>query len=574
MLCLILGLVCNVAWAQPTASPAPSDGKWAEGTTWYQIKTKSGFYLRGDNLDENGNVQMPNSSSLDKAALWCVVGDATNGYTFYNMAVGAETPMCMNNSTSRAQFVALGTDGYTAFFDFVDSQKTDASNTYWCVRKHDGTNNTYYWNPQGDPMQLTYWNASGATNDNGSAFLFTEVELDLSKFSTEASPKWFSVEFKTGGHFLTDKGNGNNLVTAAAADGNEEYWMFIGDCFGFKMKSRLGNYVCYGDNRFKTTNDATAASELIFVAGKTEGTYELQRVGSNNCMNQNGGTGVGAQLGEWTKYDPNNPFYLNEVEISTIAPVFSDANNETWFMIRFANGGNHLASNGAGDKAITAAMRNVKSQWWKFVGTKDKFQLVSKDGRYATIKSGQATNGQTGNLLHMVSSPDANGFSIVASANATYPDSYEIVWNGASGKSFNQWGGTDAGMSVGLWDTGNNGNPLYIYKPSADLVSPFDIEGISSYTPESPLTLWYKNAASNMNVSDQWMEYSLPIGNGQFGASIFGGVAQEQVQFNEKTLWSGTKNDNSSEYGDYENFGSVYIDDISEVFGEGKPVKD
>ena len=576
MLCLLLGLVCNVAWAYPKASPAPSDGKWAEGTIWYQIKTKSGFYLRGDKLDASGNVQMPKSSSLDKAALWCIVGDDDNGYTFYNMAVGADKAMCMNTGTIRAQFVAPGTDGYTASFDFVASKKTDASNTYWCVRRHDGTNNTYYWNPQGDPKQLTYWNDSGATDDNGSAFLFTEVDLDMSLYSTEETPKWFSVEFKTGGHFLTDKGNGNNLVTAAAADGNEEYWMFIGDCFGFKMKSRQGNYVYYDGTagRFKTTNDAATASELIFVAGKTEGTYELQRVGSNSCMNQNGGTGVGVQLGEWTKYDPNNPFYLNEVEISTIAPVFSDANNETWFMIRFANGGNHLASNGAGDKAITAAMRNVKSQWWKFVGTKDNFQLVSKDGRYATIKSGQATNGQNGNLLHMVSTPDANGFSIVASANATYPDSYEIVWNGTSDKSFNQWGGTDAGMSVGLWDIGSNGNPLYIYKPSADLVSPFDIEGISSYTPESPLTLWYKNAASNMNVSDQWMEYSLPIGNGQFGASIFGGVAREEVQFNEKTLWSGTKNDNSSEYGDYENFGSVYIDDISEVFGEGKPVKD
>ena len=70
------------------------------------------------------------------------------------------------------------------------------------------------------------------------------------------------------------------------------------------------------------------------------------------------------------------------------------------------------------------------------------------------------------------------------------------------------------------------------------------------------------------------MEYSLPIGNGQFGASIFGGVAQEQVQFNEKTLWSGTKNDVGVEYGDYENFGSVYINDISNVFDENKPVKD
>ena len=576
-LCLLMALVCNVAWAQPKASPAPVDGQWAEGTVWYQIKTKSGFYLRGDNLDANGNVQLPSTSTLDNAALWCVVGDAANGYTFYNKAVGADKALCMNTTTTRAQFVASGTDGYTVTFDFVASQKTDASNTYWCVRKHTGSDNNYYWNPQGDPKQLTYWNSSGATNDNGSAFLFTEVVV-LPYFSTEENPKWFSVEFKTGGHFLTDKGNGNVLVTAAAADSDEEYWMFIGDQFsGFKMKSRKGNYVYFESDRFKTTNDAAKAATLTLVAGASADTWELQRDGSSKCMNQNGGTGVGVQLGEWNKGDGNNPFYLNEVEIFEhfIEPVFSDANNEHWFMIRFANGGNHLASNGAGDKAITAAIRNVSSQWWKFVGTAENFQLVSKNGRYATIKSGTATNGQTGNLLHMVSEPDSKGFKIIESANTKYPGSYEIIWNGESGKSFNQWGGTGAGNSVGLWNISSDGNPLYIYMPSPDLLSPFDIEGIASYTPASPLTLWYKNAASNMEVSDQWMEYSLPIGNGQFGASIFGGVAREEVQFNEKTLWSGTKNDYAtSEYGDYENFGSVYIQDISEVFGEGKPVKD
>ncbi len=578
-LCLfLLGMVCNVAWAQPKVSPAPIGGQWATGTTWYQVQTKSGYYLRGDNVDTNGNVQMPSSSTLDAAALWCVVGDAANGYTFYNMAKGATTPMCMNNSTNRAQFVALGTDGYTATFDFVSSQKTDESNTYWCVHKHTGENNNYYWNPQGDPKQLTYWNDSGATNDNGSAFLFTEFkQVDITTFSTEASPKWHSVEFKTGGHFITDKGSGNNLVTADAADSDEEYWMFIGDAFGFKMKSRLGNYVYYDTSasRFKTTNDVNSATSLCFVAGVTDGTWELQRVGSTKCMNQNGGTGVGVQLGEWDKGDSNNPFYLNEVEIFDhfIEPQFSDANNEYWFMIRFANGDAHLASNGANDQAVTANIRNVSSQWWKFVGTDDNFQLVNKDGRYVTIKSGTATNGQTGNLLHMVSEPDANGFSIIESTNANYPETYEIVWNGASGKSFNQWGGAGAGKSIGVWDTGDNNNPLYIYMPNPDLLSPFDIEGISSYTPASPLTLWYKDATSNMQVSDQWMEYSLPIGNGQFGASIFGGVAREEVQFNEKTLWSGTKDDYSSEYGDYENFGSLYIDDISEVFGEGKAVK-
>ena len=34
------------------ASPAPQDGQWAEGTTWYQIKTGNGYYLRSDVLHD------------------------------------------------------------------------------------------------------------------------------------------------------------------------------------------------------------------------------------------------------------------------------------------------------------------------------------------------------------------------------------------------------------------------------------------------------------------------------------------------------------------------------------------
>ncbi|HET6624984.1 MAG TPA: glycoside hydrolase family 95 protein, partial [Nocardioidaceae bacterium] len=47
------------------------------------------------------------------------------------------------------------------------------------------------------------------------------------------------------------------------------------------------------------------------------------------------------------------------------------------------------------------------------------------------------------------------------------------------------------------------------------------------------MTLWYDEPATS------WESQSLPIGNGAMGASIFGGVDQELLQFNEKTLWTG-----------------------------------
>lgn len=63
--------------------------------------------------------------------------------------------------------------------------------------------------------------------------------------------------------------------------------------------------------------------------------------------------------------------------------------------------------------------------------------------------------------------------------------------------------------------------------------------GCSPWPKQSPeeqemnkFDLWYNAPANNWNEA-------LPIGNGRLGAMVFGGVAQEHVQFNEETLWTG-----------------------------------
>ena len=74
-----------------------------------------------------------------------------------------------------------------------------------------------------------------------------------------------------------------------------------------------------------------------------------------------------------------------------------------------------------------------------------------------------------------------------------------------------------------------------------------------SESGRAPMRLWYESPAEN------WMTQALPIGNGELGAMFFGGIARERIQFNEKTLWTGS----SSERGSFQNFGDVYIDMLS-----------
>jgi len=52
-----------------------------------------------------------------------------------------------------------------------------------------------------------------------------------------------------------------------------------------------------------------------------------------------------------------------------------------------------------------------------------------------------------------------------------------------------------------------------------------------------------------------WGSSVYPIGNGRLGATIFGGIAEEHIQFNEDTLWTGDEDDT----GAFQNFGDMFI---------------
>lgn len=58
--------------------------------------------------------------------------------------------------------------------------------------------------------------------------------------------------------------------------------------------------------------------------------------------------------------------------------------------------------------------------------------------------------------------------------------------------------------------------------------------------------LAYKQSASTTYKG--WEEEALPIGNGSLGAKVFGLIGAERIQFNEKSLWSGGPQPDSSDY--------------------------
>jgi alpha-L-fucosidase 2 len=60
--------------------------------------------------------------------------------------------------------------------------------------------------------------------------------------------------------------------------------------------------------------------------------------------------------------------------------------------------------------------------------------------------------------------------------------------------------------------------------------------GMTAMDSHATTTIWYRRPAA------KWEE-ALPVGNGQLGAMVFGGVLDDRVQLNEKSLWSGGSQD-------------------------------
>ncbi|MFT3870854.1 MAG: glycoside hydrolase N-terminal domain-containing protein [Nibricoccus sp.] len=87
---------------------------------------------------------------------------------------------------------------------------------------------------------------------------------------------------------------------------------------------------------------------------------------------------------------------------------------------------------------------------------------------------------------------------------------------------------------------------------------PVEVPSASSEpAPAQPLTLWYRQPAS------AWTE-ALPIGNGRLGAMVFGGIAEERLQLNEDSLWTGLPHA-------YQHEGAVkFLPEIRQLLAEGK----
>lgn len=158
-----------------TISPAPSDGAWASGTAWYKIKQNNSSYwsTNAAYTTSNGYIKLSNTETpTDAKALWCVTGNADDGFSFYNLAEGTSAKFATSGTAGGAvsHVTTSPTDSEVTLFDILQFPST----TSFYIRDH-GTANNFLNLRDG---YLAHWDNDLGMGNDGSKIEFEAVSPD------------------------------------------------------------------------------------------------------------------------------------------------------------------------------------------------------------------------------------------------------------------------------------------------------------------------------------------------------------------------------------------------------------
>ena len=409
--------------------------------------------------------------------------------------------------------------------------------------------------------------------------------------SFDENTSWYTIaNYKTGGTLFylstaaayTDDGYVLKLSNTAADATDAGLWCVVDDGEGgyqFYNKALGPGYVLSAANGSKAAmvaaNGATSASFTIQQGTNGAGVagwFVRDGQSGNNYWNQQGG-----YIAHWNDSralgDNNSTFIFKlngeapeEPEEPEPTYFSASADNANYFGLKFRAGTVYIAEGAAvGDLLVTKGKIETT---WAFIGDASSFKLLSRSGHYVGVKT-------TSNVFcYTVSSADnAQDFTLITNADG----SYEICRKGTPGTTFNPWGGMSTGKNIGFWNAGDGNNKL-MFIDEADIPIPDynTVNGGSRPTDISTHSLWYDFPSTLSDSGNPWMEYGLPIGNGQIGATLLGGVLQDEMILNEKTLYNGSPTD-WGDHGTYACLGKILVDDLSgiaSVKDNSRPIND
>ncbi|MBR3615988.1 MAG: family 20 glycosylhydrolase [Bacteroidaceae bacterium] len=137
-------------------------------------------------------------------------------------------------------------------------------------------------------------------------------------------------------------------------------------------------------------------------------------------------------------------------------PTISTDKETKWYLIQFMNGGNAITAESAGAQITTATATGSDAQLWSITGdATNGYTFTNKKGNILYVSS--AAKNQM--VKAATSETGVSKFFINTTTNGTY-SGYEIQPKGNTSVSMNLWGGPSENRGVGLWDKGDQNNPV------------------------------------------------------------------------------------------------------------------
>lgn len=373
LLCMLFTLSVITTKAQTPVdyqtSTAPSKGSFDADTHWFTIRLR-GTYLSVENVDANsyfysGNGFNTIDNTIDKG-LWCVVGDETKGYKFYNKSVGPTKVLAIN-------YVSSGDKGSDARAKMVDASTENATTegadnwlTTFNIHKNETSNvgaftvsvkglTDYYLNQRAP--YLAFWISSAANEEVGSAFYFYDkssydastIETAINAAITKAQTLITTYKDKTGGIYqptaeelsdfsskiptTTSDYTWDNLVSISNTIADfkaaiDKHTPTVGKRYLIK-NSHNNKYIVPniipGSVLNVQTGDITKDAVWTLEAGDTEGTYKLKNAWSGLYINGVKANTTGTDLKVITAN-----VYNNTVAIGTGSYDLDIASQRTW----------------------------------------------------------------------------------------------------------------------------------------------------------------------------------------------------------------------------------------------------
>lgn len=348
---------------------------------------------------------------------------------------------------------------------------------------------------------------------------------------------------------------GTGLYVGAVPEKNDE-------CFKLVEKAEAATYVV-----------AAAATNGYCNIYSSTGTANLETL---HMVNWNG-------VVRWAKAADASQFML--IDASAFEAAY-----EKYYTIRNGKGGyvsiDDAYADGGNMKLNNASQpSNLKGLWHVYKTANNTYRFINAaNGQVMAVKGSE---GSARTSLQSVTLTDYDATYTTYFDGTFKIGSEEPSYIKLAGSKNNYLNNRDGFLA--LWNdagaaNGDQGSKFFITEitPSPEyLYSEYSaVEPGKRPADISKYALWYNVPVAKTGVSDTWMEYALPLGNGQLGTTIRGGIFKDELQFNEKTLWQGSTGNGGSENnsrGWYQNFGSIMVTDMSGAFSldsEEKPVKE